>query len=100
MDLVVHVLVRDVCVVVRVLCLDYEVVLIACGPCMVIEVGVDSADGYVDDHVLDLAVADSLLNAVDAIDMIDSVHDSEIDVEVVVALIDAVALGLTYVRLV
>ena len=100
MILVVVVLMKNVCVVVLVLCVDDEVVLIACGPYMVIGVDYDSADGYVDDHVLDLAVADSLLNAVGAIDMIDSVHDSEIYVEVVVSLVDAVALGLTGVHIV
>ena len=53
MNLVVVVLMRNVCVVVLVLCVDDEVVLIACGPYMVI--GVD----YDGDDVLDLVVADS-----------------------------------------
>ena len=58
MNLVVVVLMRNVCVVVLVLCVDDEVVLIACGSYMVIGVDYDSADGY-DNDVLDLVVADS-----------------------------------------
>ena len=92
MNLVVDVILNGVCVVVLVFCVDDEVVLIAYGPYMVIKVGADYDDAYVyDDDVLDLAVADSLANAVGAFEMIGFVHDNEIDVEVVVALIDDVA---------